>query len=109
MGDETLYTQCTQSIPHLASYNDRSLGAIFGMAPRAVRQKYLQRRTGQVFYLTEQLAGTWLVEGPADDPEPFRMLGIWKSRFEALQQLALLNCSMVDPRFEYPEDPDQAV
>jgi hypothetical protein len=57
-----------------------------------------------VFYLTEMLEGTWLVEGPVDDPEPFRLLGTWRSRRQALRQLALLNCSMVDGIFEYTED-----
>ena len=57
-----------------------------------------------MFHLTQTLEGTWLVEGSADDLEPFRKLGVWKSRLEALRQLALLNCSMVDPRFEYTEN-----
>ena len=56
---------------------------------RAARQKYLQRGTDQVFYLTgNSTSGNWIVEGPADDPEPFRLLGTWKSRIEALRQLA---------------------
>jgi hypothetical protein len=70
---------------------------------KPVRQRYLQRRTDQVFYLTKKAVDCWVVEGPADDPEPFRLLGIWHSRVEALRQLALLNCSMVAPGFEYTD------
>ena len=57
------------------------------------RVKYMQRGSGQVFYLSHDAkSGDWMIEMFVGGPDGIQPIGSWPSQAEAVEKLREMDC-----------------